>query len=81
MDSEPSLRGTTLRHVAVVLGGTLAFLGLLCGIMLVVSVATSKKESSPQSTSAATDRALESPPAASPADGKDHATKAKKPSI
>lgn len=76
MDSEPSLRGKTLRHIAVVLGSTLAFVGLLCGIMLVVSLATSKKDGT--SSSSTTQVEPTAPSSASP-DLK--APKAKKPSI
>ena len=39
MNTETSLRSSTLRAVAFLLGGSLAFVGLLCGALVLVSAA------------------------------------------
>ena len=49
MNPEPSLRSATLRAIAFLLGGSLAFVGLLCGAILLVSLSVSGSSSQSES--------------------------------
>ena len=65
MESGTSLRSATFRMVGLVLGGTLGFVGLLCGVMLVVSLAGGGSSSSPTlTTTSPTLGPSDAPPAA-----------------
>ncbi len=60
MNTETSLRSSTLRAVAFLLGGSLAFVGLLCGALVLVSAAVGgpSSKSTPTSVDSAQTPAL-----------------------
>lgn len=74
MNPETSLRSATLRAIAFLLGGSLAFVGLLCGALLLVSVAVSGKTDS-SATPAAVETASPSLSPGAPADRVDGRTR------